>query len=149
IAAALGAEFILVENTAKIQDYPEAGRILEALAKAGYGNQLAGVLDASEQGVPQKRKRWFALAARDSSPRLKWPEPTTGGRPVTVREAFAGLPFGPGNEYDGGRSNYADLMRDHRFWRLEANDALTHHETPGQTPAMRMRRTLVRPGGRA
>jgi DNA (cytosine-5)-methyltransferase 1 len=81
--------------------------------------------------------------------RLRWPEPTTGGSPATVREAFAGLPLEPGNGYGQGGSDYAALMRDHAFWRLVANDALTHHEVPGQTPAMRMRRTLVRPGGRA
>jgi len=149
LAAALGAELVLVENTSKIRDYPEAVRILDALAAAGYRNQLAGVLDAADHGVPQKRRRWFALAARDGGVRLRWPRPTTEGRPVTVREAFAGLPPEAGDHPEGCVSGYAALMRDHAFWRLAAPHGLTHHEAPGQTPAMRMRRTLVRPGGRA
>lgn len=149
LAAALGAELILVENTAKIQDYPESGRILDALAEEGYRNQLDGVLNAADHGVPQARQRWFALAARDGGLRLRWPGPTTGGSPATVREAFAGLPPEPVSRYAESGSDYAALMRDHAFWRLAANDALTHHEVPGQTAAMRVRRTLVRPGGRA
>ncbi len=149
LAAALGAELIVVENTARIQDYPEAGWILEALAEAGYRSQLAGVLNAAAHGVPQKRERWLVLAARDRGVGLRWPEPITAGRPPTVREALAGLPFEPGDRYDEGRSGYADLMRDHPFWGLRGSGALAHHEAPAQTPALRLRRTLVRPGRRA
>jgi DNA (cytosine-5)-methyltransferase 1 len=148
LAAALAADFVLVENTAKIADYPEAKVILEALALAGYRNQLIDVLNAAEHGVPQKRRRWFVLAARDESVRLRWPEPTTPGRPVTVREAFAGLPPEPGDRCEQVAGGYAGLMRDHAFWRLAAQPGLTHHEAPAQTPAMRLRRRLVRPGGR-
>jgi DNA (cytosine-5)-methyltransferase 1 len=149
LAAALGAELIVVENTARIQDYPEAGRILEALAEAGYRSQLAGVLNAADHGVPQNRERWLVLAARDGGARLRWPEPSASGLRVTVREAFAALPLEPGNVYEGGGSDYAALMRDDGFWGLRRSGALAHHEAPAQTPAMRLRRTLVRPGRRA
>lgn len=147
LAAALGAEFVVVENTDRIEDYPEARGILEALSQAGYRNQLAGVLNAADHGVPQARFRWFVLATRHEGVRLRWPESATARRPVTVREAFAGLPWEPGDSYEGG-GGYADLMRDHGFWQLVAPAGLTHHVAPGQTPAMRMRRSLVRAGRR-
>jgi DNA (cytosine-5)-methyltransferase 1 len=149
LAAALAADFVVVENTARVEAYPEAGWILETLARAGYRNRLASVLDAAEHGVPQRRRRWFVLAARDSSVRLRWPEPVTPGRPVTVREAFAGLPAEPGDGHGEGTSGFAVLMRDHGFWGLAALPGLTHHEAPAQTPAMQLRRRLVRPGRRA
>ena len=148
LAAALGAEIIVVENVGDIRKYPEAGRILEALGEAGYGNRLAAVLNAADHGVPQSRARWLVLAARDGGVRLRWPGPGDATR-VTVRDAFAGLPPEPGGRYGPGGGRYDALMRDHAFWRLAGTDGLTHHEAPTQTPAMRMRRQLVQPGKRA
>src|SRR5437667_71646 len=91
-------------------NHPEAATFL---ADAGYRNRLAGVLDAAEHGVPQARRRWLALATRHDGVRLRWPGPVTAGRPVTGREAFAGLPSEPGDSYAEGRSGYADLMGDY------------------------------------
>ena len=52
------------------------------------------VLQASDFGVPQRRKRAFAVGIRlDINPETpyEFPEPTTADKPVTVRKAFRGL----------------------------------------------------------
>jgi len=48
--------------------------LLDALAEAGYTTS-AGVLNAAEYGVPQKRKRTFVIGAKDGV-ELDFPEAT-------------------------------------------------------------------------
>lgn len=49
--------------------------IKEELAEAGYGNLLQVILDASDFGVPQRRKRFFILATRFIDLKLTSPIP--------------------------------------------------------------------------
>ena len=101
-------------------------------------------------GVPQTRARWFMMAARDEDLRLRFPEPTTPGRSVTVQEAFVGLPPGAGSEqYGPGSSPYAELLRNSEFWGLPTgSEGLTHHEAAQAGPRQVARYSLVRPGRR-
>jgi DNA (cytosine-5)-methyltransferase 1 len=155
LAVAVQARCILLENVPGVLNR-RAGHDLvvellrRELDKAGYTNQIEDVLDASKYGVPQVRRRWFLLAARDPELRLGFPEPATAETPVTVRDAFAGLPLHAGSkEYEPDSSPYADLMRNSAFWRLPRHDGcLTHHEAARAGPRQVARYSLVRQGGR-
>jgi DNA (cytosine-5)-methyltransferase 1 len=77
-----GAEWILIENVPTFlmkEDLLRAGR------EAGY-NMFATVLNSSDYGVPQMRRRWFCLGLR-SKDTFIWPAPSEHA--VTVRQAHA------------------------------------------------------------
>lgn len=101
LAVAVQARTVLFENVPRItaaETYPGSGRlavgtIKSELRRAGYGNQLEVVLDASF-GAATRRRRWFLLAAMDPRLDLRAPVPTHA-RPVTVRETLEGLPPDP------------------------------------------------------
>ena len=61
------------------------------LKEAGYENMIQVVLDASEFGVPQKRNRFFILAARDKNTVLSAPISLETPK-VTVADALADIP---------------------------------------------------------
>lgn len=48
-------------------------------------------LDAADYGVPQRRKRTFAVARRDGKP-FRFPVPTHDEKPITAWDALGGLP---------------------------------------------------------
>ena len=73
----LAPKLILMENVAEMRNgfsRQFSDEISERLEKAGY-SVTQTVLNAAAYGVPQKRRRAFFLAVRDSS-RLSVPEPT-------------------------------------------------------------------------
>lgn len=72
-------------------------RLLDRAKDLGYGRSLF-VLNAQDFNVPQSRERMFLVGIRGAVPER--PEPTTAGRPPTVRSALERLPrFGqPGND---------------------------------------------------
>jgi DNA (cytosine-5)-methyltransferase 1 len=72
-------------------------RLLDRACSLGYESTIF-VLNARDYGVPQARERMFLVGVRDGTPIP--PQPTTRDRPITVREALAGLPtYGaPGND---------------------------------------------------
>ena len=88
IAAAVSPKLIVMENVQRAQSSQAYAYARTVLQKAGY-LLFEQVLDASRCGVPQRRKRFFMVAARarcfpeamDSRVRLKMAE-----RPLTVRE---------------------------------------------------------------
>lgn len=105
--AYLRPKFVLVENVPGLAALPHGRAFLEALHaglhRLGYAFR-EGELDAVFYGVPQRRRRYFLLGAREGLPLPSWPEPTHGPpgslevvvglkRPwVTVREAIGHLP---------------------------------------------------------
>lgn len=141
IAKIANAKMILFENvlgiTTKTVEKGAGERIVDVLKReltaAGYGNYIEVVLNASDYGVPQRRKRFFILAARDEGLQLSEPAPTCK-KEVTVWEAFAGLPnIIPNTKteaktYTADTSAFSALMRDNGFWRLKegTNDTLTY-----------------------
>lgn len=89
----LDPEFVLIENVSTMQaakDGAFVDAIHECLNHLGYASEHR-VLTASEYGVPQKRRRLFFLAARDTED-ITWPDPTTPEEPVTIRDALSDLP---------------------------------------------------------
>ena len=92
------------------------------LEEAGYINYKEFVLDASNIGVPQRRRRFFILAAKDEKYQIEAPEETCD-KEVTVREAFIDIPEVVANTwtenpiYNGKESEYSLLMKNDKFWR--------------------------------
>lgn len=103
------------------------------LKEAGYENMVEVVLDASQFGVPQRRKRFFILATKDRELKLSVPEPTTDNV-VSVDDAFVDLlNVIPNSEkakekYGRKSSNYSELMRNDEFWKRREHhtDKLTY-----------------------
>ena len=130
IAKIVNAKMILFENVPAIttkrisKNSPELiiDLLKKELADAGYKNYIEVILDATQYGVPQKRNRFFILAAKDTKLVLKKPEPDCK-KPVTVGEAFADIPPVEANtwtenpNYLDATSNYTRLMQDDRFWK--------------------------------
>ena len=97
IAQISNAKMILFENvpgiTSKTIEKGSKKLIIdvlkEELVNAGYENYIEVILDATEYGVPQKRKRYFILACR-----YDWElsAPIPSEIRTTVKEALAGLP---------------------------------------------------------
>ena len=116
------------------------------LKAAGYGNMIEVVLDSTDYGVPQKRKRYFILATRFNDWELSKPEPNAE-KIVTVADAFIDLPNVQANSgkeknaYLSKESQYSMLMKDDTFWRREDmhNDKLTY-----QVPMKHRESTLKR-----
>jgi DNA (cytosine-5)-methyltransferase 1 len=91
-------KFILMENVPGILSATNGNKepvkdiILKVLAEIGY-NVSVQTLDASEHGVPQKRKRVFFVGTRKDlglNPDHLYPEPNKS--PVSVLEAISDLP---------------------------------------------------------
>lgn len=142
IAKLAKAKFLLFENvpgiTTKTVEKGSSTLIIDVLKKelrdAGYDNLKDDVLDASNFGVPQKRKRYFVLATRLKNIDLKMPIGSCD-RDITVQEAFAGLKNVLPNsetevrEYLPIESEYSRLLKDDDFWRREnknPNEATYH-----------------------
>lgn len=77
-----------VSESTRISDW-----LIEQCRAAGYGVS-AGILDASEYGAPQRRRRWILLGCRAGCPPAL-PRPTHGPKGstpyVTLRDALRGL----------------------------------------------------------
>lgn len=123
------------------------------LAAAGYGNYIEVVLNATDFGVPQRRKRFFILASRIKDLSLSAPIPTCSDE-VSVFEALAGLPnilpntSEEGSRYTDESSDYSQLMRDEVFWRMGQGqtDHITY-QTPMKHRACTLERfSLLQPG---
>ena len=154
IAQIANARLILFENvpaiTTKTVEKKSNVLIVDVLKhelkEAGYGNFIEIVLSANQFGVPQRRNRYFILASRDPDLKL-YPPKATCNVPVTVEDAFAGLPNvipNSGEEqthYCGNESAYSALMRNDAFWKRAAqpNPKVTY-----QTPMKHRACTLER-----
>jgi DNA (cytosine-5)-methyltransferase 1 len=85
-------DLILVENVPGLSNF--YGReiylqFLDILAQCGFDRPAAALLDAAKHGVPQVRKRFILLAARDATVSL--PDPNTGAS-ATVRQQLSKYP---------------------------------------------------------
>lgn len=154
VANIAGARFILFENvpaiTSKRVSKEKPDLIIDLLERelkdAGFVNQARFLLNASDYGVPQRRKRFFILAARDCSIHLSAPLPTCD-KTVTVADAFAGLPdvvpniCHEPNYYLPEDTAYSRLMRDLSFWKtgIGMNKVLSY-----QTPMRHRNCTIER-----
>lgn len=131
IAKMTNAKMILFENVPAITTKTTArgatdlivNVLKRELEAAGYENYIEIVLNAANYGVPQRRNRFFILAAKDKNLRLTYPLPTCK-KEVTVAEALAGLPNVIPNtdisstQYAGSDSLFSKKMRNNSFWKL-------------------------------
>lgn len=154
IAKIANAKMILFENvpgiTTKTVEKYACELIVDILKRelvaAGYENYIEVVLNATDYGVPQRRKRFFILAARSKDLKLSEPKPISK-REITVAEAFAGLPNivpntkEEGKDYTQSDSDFARLMRNNSFWKLGEG---TNREITYQAPMKHRNYTLQR-----
>ncbi len=98
-ARRLRPQVVVIENVAAFADSAIWKRLQRRLRRQGYRTR-AWTLDAYSYGVPQRRRRLFAVASRIPLP-PPIPVVTPGER--TVRSAWKGLPPEP----DGKRNHYA------------------------------------------
>lgn len=142
IARITNAKMILFENvpaitTKKVQKNSNkliVDLLKDELKECGYTNYEEFVLNAVDYGVPQKRNRFFILATKDRNLKLSSPKATCD-KPVTVKEAFCGLPNVVPNSdtenknYTQAQSDYANRMRDNAFWKIDSGTVseLTYH----------------------
>ena len=141
IAQITNAKMILFENVPAITTKTVAKNskklIVDVLKKeltdAGYGNYIEVVLSAAQFGVPQKRKRYFILASKNSEWLLSAPVPTCD-KDVSVADAFAGLPNvipntdKEGTRYTGKESEFSLLMKNADFWKCAEIESITYHK---------------------
>ena len=118
--------------------------LIKELEEAGYVNHESYILDSTNYGVPQRRKRFFVLALRNKC-ELSPPLPNEF-RPANVRDAFIDLPNVIANSGKEGKnylkrtSTYSELMRNDEFWKRDFNsDGITY-----QTPMKHRSTTLER-----
>ena len=130
IAQICNARLVLFENVPAIMTKTVAREskelivdVLKAeLAAAGYKHMIQVVLDATQFGVPQRRNRFFILAAKDEKYLLEAPAPITN-QAVTVEDAFSDIPnvepntFTEATAYVNNDTAYSRLMKDDKFWR--------------------------------
>lgn len=143
IAKIVDAKMILFENVPNIQNKKIAkdskelviDYLKKELIEAGYGNFREYVLDASKYGVPQRRKRFFILAAKDPQLCISAPPPTTQVE-VTVQEAFADIPEVIANTwtenpiYLDTDTSYTRLMKSDSFWKRQTTQKMLLNHLP-------------------
>lgn len=160
IAEICNAKLILFENVPAITTKTVAkdSNVLiidvlkEELKEAGYGNMIQVILDASRFGVPQKRNRFFILAAKKADLLLTAPVPLNS-KNVTVREAFIDIPNVIPNsgeektEYLDDDSSFSTLMKNDSFWKREGwNGKLSYQMAMKHRPCTIERFDLLNPG---
>lgn len=159
IAKLSNAKMILFENVPAIATKtvaPDSKELIvdvlkSELTAAGYGNFIEVVLDATKYGVPQKRRRFFILATRYKNWKLSIPEPTTE-KPVTVEEAFRGLPSviansdTPAEYYTGQESEYSKLLKNETFWKHANTEKLTYQVPMRHKECTLKRFSMLKPG---
>lgn len=161
IAKIANAKLILFENvpgiTTKTVERKSNKLIVDVLkdelAQAGYKNYIQVFLNAVQFGVPQRRNRFFILAAKDPTWTLYPPIPTQT-KETTVREALSGLPNVIPNsnkeetEYLSERSEFCLLMQNNSFWKRGQTPCtfLTNHMPMRHRACTLERFSLLKPG---
>lgn len=131
----LNPTFVLVENVSTmkaVKDGDFVDAIVECLDRLGYRVDYR-VLNASDFGVPQNRKRLFFIGAKPGYPVL-WPKPTHEANPRTVAEALSDLPaVDPGKSVDvyesAPETELQRMLRETDIDR-ESSALLQNHEAP-------------------
>ncbi|MBQ7740221.1 MAG: DNA cytosine methyltransferase [Eubacterium sp.] len=159
IASIVNAKMILFENvpaiTTKTTEKNNKTLVIDVLknelCNAGYSNYIEISLSATDFGVPQRRKRYFILACKDSNTKLSAPKPNSKSE-ISVAEAFAGLPNVIPNsnkdetEYTGDDSAFSLLMKNDIFWKLPHKDSITYHHPMKHRSYTLKRFALLKPG---
>lgn len=160
IAKICKAKLILFENVPAImtKTVSKESKVLivdvlkRELEEAGYQYLIQVVLDATQYGIPQRRSRFFILAARNKKYLLEAPLPTHN-KPVTVADAFRDLPnvipntLEEAHEYLAEESDYSLLMKNDEFWCRTEFDSGLSYQMPMKHRACTIERfSLLQPG---
>jgi DNA (cytosine-5)-methyltransferase 1 len=84
-------EFIGVTDTVYPDNTVVTDILENELKEIGYTILPTTVLDASNYGVPQRRRRVIFMAYRNGVTPLEYPEPIINERPITVQEAIGDI----------------------------------------------------------
>lgn len=87
-AAVLQPRALMMENVPGLEHEPGLNRLIKRLTRLGYAI-TAGVHDAADYGVPQRRKRFVLLGIRGGEP-VAFADPITPQ--LTVRDVLRDLP---------------------------------------------------------
>jgi DNA (cytosine-5)-methyltransferase 1 len=145
---------ILSKKTVKGGDRLIIEDIIDDLAEIGFTHSIQIVLDSTDFGVPQKRKRYFILATNEDELQLS-PPVGTHKNPVSVNDAFWGLPDNEANtkgnygSYTGQESTYSKLLKNRKFWNLDVKGkkkSLTYHDAPNHRENTLERFKIINPG---
>ncbi len=130
---------VVIENVADML-VKENGRfgteILETLSELGYNEAQAGVLNAADFGVPQRRRRAIIIASREGSiplPTATHAKPNNNdelfGLPHwrTIRDAIGDLPSIAGGEGSSPCAYRSDPSNDYQELMREGSESLTDH----------------------
>lgn len=109
-------ELITMENVPRVREYPAFKSFLSSLRDLEY-EIWQDVVDCSELGAPQKRKRLVLIASRVST--ISGLEPITNKQ--TVRDAIAHLArLVPGQSHPDDRLHYASALSEINMRRVKA-----------------------------
>ncbi len=160
VACIAGAEMILLENVPAITskklfkggDTLVLDVIYKELSDKGFKYFIDTILDSSDFGIPQKRKRFFILASRQKL-NLSPPVSKRNGI-IPVKEAFADLPEllanGPeGRNYLPNTSEYINKLKDKKFWGVATDgdmNKLSYHVPPNHRERTIERFKLIKQG---
>jgi DNA (cytosine-5)-methyltransferase 1 len=161
IAKAVKARIILFENVPGIESkrVEKGGKrfvvqdIMDELAANGYNYFIKTVLNSIDFGVPQYRNRFFLIATNDESLELRVPI-SHHDKPLTVRDAFLGLPEMEANDttdyksYTGEDNNFTKLLKKRSFWKIDnnLNGDISYHISPKHRKGTIERFGLIEPG---
>lgn len=160
IAQMCKAKLILFENVPAIMTKRAAKNspklivdmLKHELCETGYENMIQVVLDATEFGVPQKRKRFFILAAKSPEYLLEAPI-ALHKKTVTVGDAFIDLPNVEPNTniearaYLNRDSDFSLLMKNDEFWKRDGFCKELSYQMPMKHRACTIERFgLLNPG---
>jgi len=89
-ALAASPQFFVVENVPAFVDWWSGRTFIREARKMGYEVE-ARILDASDYGVPQRRKRAFIMGSLNDG--ISWPDPDDCDERRTVCDAIGDLPY--------------------------------------------------------
>lgn len=158
VAEKMRPRFVLMENVAEMKngfDQTYTTLIVEQLESYGYTVKY-GVLYAPNFGVPQRRRRAFFLASRDSES-FAFPCPThfdNSGSPnlfennsyVTVWDAIGDLPPLQHGEGDDPTSYSQEPFHGFQEWARSGSERLHNHVARHLQPAQYERLSSIGPG---
>lgn len=156
VTGILSAKFSLyLGQSQNYEDEPVKEVLLKEFAEIGYLNVLVKTLDASDYGVPQKRKRVIFLGTRnDINIPLLHPEPLIQNK-LTAKQAISDLEnIEIGSKVDIYKSKAeCEYQTDSRKGRTlnskdknVASKTLSNHETSQHTSLVIERFSLLKPG---
>jgi DNA (cytosine-5)-methyltransferase 1 len=115
-------DFVTMENVPRLKDQGIFQTFLERLANRGYRTTYC-VVNCSDYGVPQDRRRLVLLASKHGQVLLV-PPTTPGGTKVTVRDAIGRLePIIAGGKSRKDRLHFAANLSETNIQRIRKSEA--------------------------